>query len=142
MPHKYKRHVDLSQSSSGSLTHSGDLNPAPTPVTGGGQICRSCDGAECQYDEPVSEEDCEFGPVPQDTQSCCSQRECARGPYETCGGLWGKEGICSQGHECFVRFPYGLSYDHFITKPGRCLPGTVYVLYDTVRCACIAGCLI
>ncbi|XP_003383851.1 PREDICTED: uncharacterized protein LOC100638201 [Amphimedon queenslandica] len=124
LPHKYKRHADLTQSPSESLTHSEDLAPSPssTPVTGGGmQICHSCDGVECKYAEPVSEEDCEFGLVPQGTPSCCSQYECAKGPYETCGGLWGEEGICSQGHECFVWFPYGLSYDHFITKPGRCL---------------------
>ena len=92
-----------------------------------GQTCYSCDGARCQYDEAVSEDDCEFGLFPEGTRHCCARRECPRGPYQTCGGFWEEKGRCVQDYECFVLFPYRFRYDYFLSTSGRCLSGKFIV---------------
>ena len=75
----------------------------------------TCDPAYCSP-EPL---DCQYGQT-VDICACCM--ECMKGPGESCGGIWGEFGKCTNGTECLVTAPRETSCTSFLHKPGICVP--------------------
>lgn len=76
--------------------------------------CSHCDTSYCP---PFNSSNCSYGVV-QDECNCCD--ECAKGPGETCGDVFGSEGICADGYECIVQVLFGLDHTDYYQTPGVC----------------------
>ncbi|PRD29248.1 UNVERIFIED_CONTAM: Single insulin-like growth factor-binding domain protein-2 [Trichonephila clavipes] len=56
-----------------------------------------CSEIECEDYDCMEVDDCEFGEVP-DVCECCYA--CAKGPGESCGGMFDLAGTCAWGYAC------------------------------------------
>ena len=77
-----------------------------------------CDRQSCPADFNSSE--CKYGTV-ADKSGCC--KECAKGPGDVCGGIWGSRGFCAVDARCMVRMDFGLPYSAYIQSNGTCISG-------------------
>lgn len=89
------------------------LFTTPRPVAG--LSCPPCNQSYCP-----NVTTCQYGTV-LDACACCS--ECAKGPGEVCGGIWGAGGSCTNGTKCLVTVPFGSTYSTYLHTNGYCILG-------------------
>ena len=77
-----------------------------------------CDPAN--HCPPFDTSPCRFGAT-LDSCACCTI--CAKGPGESCGGVWGQRGTCGNTTRCMVEVEWNTSYAEYIQTPGVCKGG-------------------